>query len=355
MMTHLEKLMGESEFAKWLVLLVLSILISGLFKLVIKLFTNRLRKLSEKTATRWDDIVVGAIDKFQHWVLFVWVFYFSTRALSRQTAFEKPFQVILALSFVFQFISWGQYLLLAWKGQVLEKKIAENPSASAALGLLYRVVQGVLVVVVVLMGLSNVGVDIGALLAGLGVGGVAVALAAQNILGDLLASLSIVLDKPFVIGDFIVSGEVKGTIENIGIKTTRLRSLSGEQIIISNKDLLESRVQNYQRMTERRVVKQIGVVYSTPAEKLEKIPLWTKEIIERQEKARFDRCHFANFGASSLDFELVFYVGESDYTVYMNIQERIILEIFKKFSAEGVDFAFPTQSLFIEKIPKTSS
>jgi len=154
-----------------------------------------------------------------------------------------------------------------------------------------------------------------------------------------------------VIGDFIVAGDMRGTIENIGIKTTRLRSISGEQIVISNKDLLESRVQNFQRLTERRAMKQIGVVYSTDSSKLQQIPTWIREIIERQEKVRFDRCHFVNFGASSLDFELVFYVAETQFTAFMSIQEQIMLAIFKKFSDEKVSFAFPTQSLFVEKIP----
>jgi len=352
---EIEKIIGESLALQWLILFSVSVLVSTAIRLAIKIFINEIRKVSENKVRGWGEIIAGAVIKFKHWTLFIWIFYFLTRTLSRETAFEKPFQIILALSFVSQLIIWGQYGLLTWKNRVLQKKIEENPSASAALGLLFRVSQGILVIVVVLMGLSNVGVDIGALLAGLGVGGIAVALAAQNILGDLLASLSIVLDKPFVIGDFIISGETRGTIENIGIKTTRLRSLSGEQIVISNKDLLQSRVQNFQRLTERRAMKQIGVVYSTDSSKLQQIPTWIREIIERQEKVRFERCHFVNFGASSLDFELVFYVAETQFLAFMNIQEKIMLEIFKKFSDEKVSFAFPTQSLFIEKIPGENS
>jgi small-conductance mechanosensitive channel len=252
-------------------------------------------------------------------------------------------------------VVWGQYLMQVWKHQVLEKRVAENPSSSAALGLLYRFMQGGFITLVILLGLSNVGVDIRALLAGLGVGGIAVALAAQNILGDLLASLSIVLDKPFVVGDFIVSGEVRGTIESIGIKTTRLRSISGEQIVISNKDLLESRVQNFKRMWERRVVKRLGFVYATPPNTLAQIPTWIREIISREEKLRFERCHFVDYGASSLDFELVFYVTDPDYKLYMDIQQRILLDILSKLNNEKVEFAFPTQSLLIEKVPTIST
>ena len=159
---------------------------------------------------------------------------------------------------------WGFYVIKNWRQIYLDQRVKKDPSSSAALGLLFTAVQVTFLIVLVLIGLSNLGVDITALLAGLGVGGIAVALAAQNILGDLLASLSIVLDKPFVVGDFIVAGSEKGTVEHIGIKTTRLRSLSGEELIFSNKDLLESRVQNFKRMWVRRVVQSFVVVYSTP-------------------------------------------------------------------------------------------
>ena len=203
-------------------------------------------------------------------------------------------------------------------------------------------------IIVLLLILDNLGVNITGLVAGLGIGGIAVALALQNILGDLFASLSIVLDKPFVIGDFVVVDSLSGTIEHIGLKTTRIRSLSGEQLIFSNNDLLKSRVHNYKRMSERRIVFSFGVVYQTPLEKLKAIKEIVSDIITKEEKARLDRVHFKEYGDSSLNFEVVYFVNDPDYNIYMDVQEAINLEIFRRFQEEGIEFAYPTRTLFIQ-------
>ncbi|MEQ8215048.1 MAG: mechanosensitive ion channel family protein, partial [Smithellaceae bacterium] len=196
--------------------------------------------------------------------------------------------------------------------------------------------------------LDNLGFNITSLVAGLGIGGVAVALAVQNILGDLFASLSIVIDKPFVVGDFIVIDQLRGTVEHVGLKTTRLRSLSGEQLIFSNNDLLKSRIQNFKRMTERRVVFGFGVTYQTPQDKLPLINGIVREIIEKQEHVNFDRVHFKEFGNSALNFEVVYIVKDQDYNLYMNIQQAINLEMFRRFQEEKIEFAYPTQTLFVQ-------
>jgi small-conductance mechanosensitive channel len=202
---------------------------------------------------------------------------------------------------------------------------------------------------ILLLILDNLGIDVTALVAGLGIGGVAVALAVQNILGDLFSSLSIVLDKPFVLGDFVIVGDLMGSVEHIGIKTTRVRSLSGEQLVFSNTDLLTSRIRNFGRMMERRVVFKVGVTYQTPPEKLEAVPGIIRNAIEALDKTRFDRSHFSAFGDFSLDFETVYYVLSPDYNLYMDIQQAINLEIFRRFADQGIEFAYPTQTLFLEK------
>jgi small-conductance mechanosensitive channel len=189
------------------------------------------------------------------------------------------------------------------------------------------------------------------LIAGLGVGGIAVALAAQNILGDLFASLSIVVDKPFVVGDFIVIDDFLGTVDRIGLKTTRLRSLSGEQLIFSNADLLKSRIRNYRFMRERRIVFSFGVEYETPLPALETIPGTVREIIEAQERTRFDRAHFKSYGASALDFEVVYYVLVPEFNTYMDIQQAINFELFRRFADAGIGFAYPTQKLYVSRQP----
>ena len=206
----------------------------------------------------------------------------------------------------------------------------------------------ILWVIVLLLVLDNLGVNITGLVAGLGIGGIAVALALQNILGDLFASLSIVLDKPFVIGDFVVVDTLSGTVEHIGLKTTRIRSLSGEQLIFSNNDLLKSRIRNYKRMSERRIVFSFGVVYQTPLEKLKAVKEIVGDIIEKVENARFDRVHFKEYGDSALNFEVVYFVSTPDFNIYMDVQEVINLEIFRRFQEEGIEFAYPTSTVYVQ-------
>lgn len=203
--------------------------------------------------------------------------------------------------------------------------------------------------IILLIVLDNLGVNITTLIASMGIGGIAVALAAQSILGELLASLSIAMDKPFVIGDFIVIDGFMGSIEKIGMRTTQIRSLSGELIIFSNTDLLRSRVRNYKRMQERRILFTLDVEYGTPADTVARIPAMVREIIESEEMTRFDRAHFKAYGASSLVFEFVYYVLSREYTDYMDVQQRINLAIYRRFESDGIAFAFPTQTVHVHR------
>lgn len=201
----------------------------------------------------------------------------------------------------------------------------------------------------ILVALDNLGVNITALLAGLGVGGVAVALALQNILGDLFASLSIALDKPFVVGDSLNIDTFTGSVEHIGIKTTRLRSETGEQIILSNADILKSRVRNYGRMPEQRILMTIRVTYATPGEKLQGIPKLLEGIVREQPTARFDRCHLKLLGESSLQFELSFFVQQPKLNSLMDLQQTVNFRIIDDFQRFGVEFAYPTQRVVLER------
>jgi len=237
---------------------------------------------------------------------------------------------------------WAAATASAW----LERK-RQQRSAFASIGIIGVVANAVIWSFVVLLTLDNLGVDVTALVAGLGIGGIAVALAVQNIFGDLFASLSIALDRPFVEGDFLVVGDVLGTVETIGIKSTRLRSLSGEQVVMPNADLLGSRVRNYGRMVERRVVFATAVAYDTSIEVIERLPRVIRDIVEAQADTRFDRSHFVAHGAGTLDFETVYYVRSSDYNRYMDIQEAINLRLHKEFARLGVEFAYPTQKVLV--------
>jgi small-conductance mechanosensitive channel len=170
----------------------------------------------------------------------------------------------------------------------------------------------------------------------------------QNVLGDLFASVSILLDKPFVVGDFIDLGGYMGVVEHVGLKTTRIRSLSGEELVISNSDLLSTRIRNYKRMTQRRALFEIGVVYGTPSEKLRQVPELIRTAVESRDNTRFDRSHFKSFGDSALLFETVYYMTVPDYNAYMDTQQAINLELYQRFEAEAIEFAYPTQTLFLK-------
>jgi small-conductance mechanosensitive channel len=214
---------------------------------------------------------------------------------------------------------------------------------------LMPIIKAIVWLVALIFVLDNMGFDVTSLVAGLGVAGLAIGIAAQAVLGDLFSYFAIIFDKPFQLGDFVIVGDYMGTIEHLGIKTTRLRSLSGEQIIVSNSDLTGSRVRNYKRMYERRIAFAFGVTYDTPADTLEAVKKTVHEIIDGAENARFDRAHFKAFGASSLDFEVVFYVLSPEYNVYMDVQEAINLEIVRRLNAMGVEFAFPTRTLYLRE------
>jgi small-conductance mechanosensitive channel len=267
------------------------------------------------------------------------------RALALGSTIARLSVTAITIALFWQTGIWAVATVAAW----FERKRKQR-SAFASIGIIGVVINGVIWSFVVLLTLDNLGVDITALVAGLGIGGIAVALAVQNIFGDLFASLSIALDRPFVEGDFLAVGEVLGTVETIGIKSTRLRSLSGEQVVMPNADLLGSRVRNYGRMVERRVVFATGVAYDTPIEAIERIPRVIREIVEAQADTRFDRSHFVAHGAGILNFETVYYVCSSDYNRYMDIQQAINLRLHKEFARLGVEFAYPTQKVLVASL-----
>lgn len=235
----------------------------------------------------------------------------------------------------------------AWMRRYLERRRTADATDTTTTAILAFVARVLLWSLVLLMLVGNLGVDITALVASLGIGGVAVALAVQNILGDVFASLAIALDKPVVIGDFIVMGDVMGTVERVGLKTTHLRRFSGEPIVVSNADLLGSRIGNFKRMFERRVLFRFGVTYQTPPEKLAEIPPLARRLVENEPLARFDRAHLATFGASALEFEVVFFVLDPDFGKYTDVQQRVNLGIIRGLAEAGVQFAYPTQTIHI--------
>lgn len=255
------------------------------------------------------------------------------------------------IALILQMSLWASIFANQWFTHYADKKQAKDPSSLTAFGLLSFACRFVIWLIAFLIILENLGFNVGTLVAGLGIGGIAVALAVQNILGDLLGSLSIILDKPFVVGDAITIGEVSGTVEHIGVKTTRIRAVSGEQVVITNSDLLAGRIRNFKRLVERRVVFTLSVVYETPAEKLEAIPEIVRQIVEGQSSVRFDRAHLATLGNSALIFEVVYFVLSSEFNRYMDVQQAINFALLRRFKELEISFALPTQTLVFKGAP----
>jgi small-conductance mechanosensitive channel len=232
---------------------------------------------------------------------------------------------------------------------IQKRKKEEDTFDPSILGVLSKIIKGVLWGIAIIIVLSNFGYDVTALAAGLGIGGIAIAFALQSVLGDIFASFSIHFDKPFRVGDFIIIGSDLGTVQHIGIKTTRLKTLQGQELIVSNRELTETRVNNYKQMEKRRIVFGFGVEYDTPLKKLKKIPNMVKEILDKIKIAELNRVHFKEFGDFSLNFEVVYYVNVSDYNVYMDTQQEINFKLKEIFEKENIVFAFPTQTIFVNK------
>lgn len=333
----------------WITALGIAVVAFILLKLIRGVVVQRLSRLAESTRTKIDDLILDVLKGTRFFFLAMVSVYVGSSALTLSGTAAGVIQTLMILSMLLQAAVWGNRAVAFLIAMEIKRRMETDSATTTTLAALGFISKLILWSIVLLLALDNAGVDITGLVAGLGIGGIAVALALQNILGDLFASLSIVLDKPFVIGDFIVVDESLGSVEHIGLKTTRIRSLSGEQIVFSNADLLKSRIRNFKRMYERRVVFQLGVTYQTPHDTLARIGTMIKDIIEGQDTARFDRAHFKEYGPSSLNFEVVYYVQSPDFTTYMDIQQAINLEIYRRFEAEGIEFAYPTQTLYVQE------
>lgn len=320
-----------------------------LLNLLFRILKSRVDSLSQRTSNVADDIIVFALKATKQWFLFVAAVWGGALFLE-QGKYESKMDLFLLIATVLQVALWANATVSAYIAFYTASNRDENPGSVSAVQGLSFVFRLLIWSVALLMMIDNLGYDVTALVAGLGIGGVAIALAVQNILGDLFASLSIVLDKPFVVGDFIIVGDLMGVVEKIGVKTTRVKSLSGEQLIFANSDLLNSRIRNFKRMQERRVPFTFGVLYQTKPEQLEKIPSLIKEIVEGQEGLRFDRAHFKSFGASSYDFEVVYYINTPDYNIYMDRQQAINLAMCRGFAEMGVEFAYPTRTIYMNQV-----
>lgn len=334
----------------WLLATIFSVIVGLLARFLIRTGIRRIEKLSERTDTKLDDILVAVLRRTKTWFLILFSLYAGLGILDLGD-FDQILDKIMVAVTLIQAGTWTTVLVLELLANWHQGRPDRHSIATAVIAM--RFVARILIWTIIgLLMLDNLGIKVVSLLAGLGVGGIAIALAVQRVLGDVLASVSIVLDRPFEIGDAIVVGDMTGTVEHIGLKTTRLRSATGEQLVFSNADLLDSRIRNMKRMTERRNLLLLGVTYQTTAEQLALVPAMLQEIVSFHEELRFDRAHLKNMGDFAIQFELVYWTKSPDYLLHMDMQQKVLLEIVQRFEKQNIHFAYPTQTIHLNAANK---
>jgi small-conductance mechanosensitive channel len=329
--------------------LVLFIGLGIVFKLIQWLVLQRLAALAKKTETDIDDTLIRIVKSLRPGFYLFVAFFFAVQSLTFSEIGTTVLKGILLAWVAYQIVIALQILI----DYVIDKKFTDldgdGEPDNGIVSFMSGLAKGALWIVAALMVLSNLGVNVTGLMAGLGIGGLAIAFALQGIFADLFASFAIYLDKPFKVGDHIVAGDKRGVVEKIGIKSTRIRALQGEEIIMSNQELTSATVHNYKRLAERRITTQFGLTYDTPKEKLEQVPDIIKKIVDEEKMTRFDRVYFTTFGDSALLFDLVYYIESDNYEEYLKAQQTMNFKIIEAFERLGVEMAFPTQTIYLQK------
>ena len=318
-----------------------------LFKVLQKVILNKLEVIAMKTETDIDDTLINIVRSVRPPFYSFIAFYVGVQFLNLADKVSVTLNILLLLWVVYQIIIASQIFIEYIVARFFVDK--DDKSAQGAMGVIKSIAKGLLWIIGALVVLPSFGVDVTSLIAGLGIGGIAIAFALQGILADLFSSFAIFFDKPFEVGDFIKLGDKSGTVKKIGIKTTRIKSTDGDEIVVSNQELTSAVLRNYKKMEERRISFSLGVTYNTPGIKLKKIPVMLKEVIDNTSKIRFDRAHFKTFGDFAQIFEVVYYVESSAYGEFMDAQQTVNFAIKEAFDKEGVEMAFPTQTLYMEK------
>lgn len=330
----------------WLICAGIAVGVFMLTAALRRILVHRLTPEDPERAPTGRVLAAGLAKRTRHYFLAVLALGAGALPLMLPDRVDTAIVWLLTTVAVLQIALWASYAYARGVDRYQKKKLADDPTARTTVGAFTLLGKTVIWSIALLVLLDNWGVDVTAAVAGLGVGGIAIAFAAQSILADVFASVSILLDKPFVVGDFIIVGDFLGEVEKVGIKTTRLRSLGGEQIIMSNNDLLSSRIRNYKRMYERRVLFTFNLAYETEPEKVEQVPDICREVIQDLPMTRFDRAHFKAYGDFSLVFEVVYYVLDPDYNLFMDKQQAVNFGLFRRFHEVGIRFAYPTQRQF---------
>jgi small-conductance mechanosensitive channel len=347
-MDYLEIQFWDNTVLDWIKAAAIFISVFIVLKIVKNILVNKLSKIVEGTKSNFDDIFLKVVEQTKDLFLLLAGIYSGMQILnipeSWQGITNKVFMVITAL----QTGLWlGGFVNYMTSHREQEEADKQEKTAVHAFGLFGKIIIWSIIAMVAIQNITGMKMD--ALITSLGIGGIAIGLAVQNILKDLFASLSIFLDKPFLVGDFIVVDDLSGTVQNIGLKSTRIMTLLGDEVIFSNSDLLESRIHNYRKMERRLVITKIGVATETPHAVLKELPSLFKKIIEGQENATFDRSNLAEFNDYTFDYEIVYHIESADFTLYMNTKEAIYLEIIKRLQEKNVSMPYPTQAVIVNK------
>lgn len=337
-----------NSLATYIVAFVVLVFVLVLLKILQTVVLKKLAELAARSKTDIDDTFITIFSTLKPPFYYFLAFYIAVLLLSVGDTIKTVLDGVLVVWVVYYVIVSLQIVI----DYVIGKYIGEGADEGARIaysnvGKLLKIALWVFGVILVL---SNLGIEVSALIAGLGIGGIAVAFAFQKILGDLFSSFALHFDQPFTEGDYIVVGDESGVVKKIGIKTTRLQALQGEEIVISNQELTSARVQNFKKLRERRVVMSFGVTYDTPNDKMKDIVLVVRNILSSIDGVRFDRAHFKTFGDSALMFEVVYYVKSSDYSVHMDVQQEFNLRLKEIFEEKGISMAYPTQTLLVSKV-----
>ncbi|MCL7971484.1 MAG: mechanosensitive ion channel family protein [marine benthic group bacterium] len=342
-MDFLSEIVWGNSVETWLAGVAIFLGTALLLRFLVPILIRRATSLARSTSTYLDDSLVaaaGATRGFFYVAVGVWA---GARYVRLASGVEQIFDQVLFTALLLQLCLW---LVAGYRSLLLyarDHRYPDDPEVASSFNLIRLLGTGTIWFLVFVFVLQVWGVNVTALITGLGIGGIAIALAVQNILSDLFASLSIIFDKPFLVGDYLQVDSLGGTVESIGLKSTQLRSISGEQLVFSNSDLLNSRIRNYGRMEERRASFTLRIVYETDPAVVEKIPTWVREIVEAEEWARFARCHLKTLGEWALEFETVYHLTVPDYEVFMDVQQRVNLALMRRLTTAGVEFAYPTQ------------
>ena len=330
-------------------LLALAIFLSCIIIIrVVKLWTfKNLSKWAAKTENIYDDAIVRILEKYFMPIAYIGSIYLAISNLTLHPILSRVVEVLVILASTILAIrlltAIAEYAVkLYWITYHHDNANIEN-----SINALVPAIKVVVWLIGIIFLLDNLGFNISAVVASLGIGGVAIALASQGVLQDLFSYFSILLDRPFELGDFIIVGDYLGTVDYVGIKTTRLKSISGEEIVIANTDLTSSRIRNFKRMRQRRIVFKLGVVYETSTEQLEQIPAVLEQVINQTQHTVFDRAHFSGYGEYCLEFEVVYFIDSNDYSIYMDAQQQINLGIKSEFAKYDIEFAYPTQTNYL--------